>query len=148
MCDPACRRLALEVVREPLELTTMVIDLTLRPRYTMVLVVVDQKDDFLSETTPEIVELHRLPVVHVPVRVTLLEQEWRLKRVDGEHGRVANVCLRVLPQRDLHALLPRLVVPGLRLSGVERRVPVHADEISERRAGDRRREHAVSMHRI
>ena len=59
MCDPACRRLALEIVGEPLELTTVVVDLALGPRHTVVLVVVNQKDNFLSEATTDDLRLWR-----------------------------------------------------------------------------------------
>src|SRR5690242_11336038 len=112
---------------EPLELTAMIVDLALRPSDTVVLVVVNEEYDFLPEPTAEVVELHALPVVHVAVGIALLEQERRLQRIDGEHGGIANVRLRILPERNLHPLLASLVVAGLGKAGVERRVTVHAD---------------------
>src|SRR6185369_5510049 len=47
-----------------------------------------------------------------------------------------------------HALLSRLEMPGLRETRVPRRIAIHADEVRERRAGDRRGEDAGIVHRI
>ena len=76
------------------------------------------------------------------------EDDCPLGRVDGEHRRITDVRLWILPERHLHTLLARLVVARLRESAVERRVAVHADQVRQRRAGDGGCEHTVAVHGV
>src|ERR1041384_1380938 len=115
--DPRRRRLTLEIVTEPLELALGVVGLTLRTRHAVILLLVNEIHDVLSEPASEVVHLLTLERIHVAVYVTFLEQQRNLERVHREHRRVANERLRILPERHLHALLARLEVSGLRQPG-------------------------------
>src|SRR6185436_17418494 len=67
-------RLALEIVPEPLQLPNMVVPRRVAGR-AVVLPLVDKEYHLLPQAAAEIVQLHALEVVHVPVRVPFLEQQ-------------------------------------------------------------------------